>query len=476
MRIEKTVFISYRRSASKYLARAVYEHLKYEGYDVFLDYEKIDAGDFEHTILSQVDACAHFIPILTPGSTERFTAADDWFRREIERAIATRRNIVPLIVEGFDFEKARPYLTGKLATLDRYQAVRLPDDYFDEAMARLRTRFLSKPLDVIVHPVPPEMEQEVARRKAELESIPAPSTEELKAEDYFNRGYERQEAGDLAAAIEAYTTAIQLNPQYAEAYNNRGNAHDDSGDPHSAIEDYTRAIECKPDYATAHYNRGIVRKSIGDIEGALADYDRAIALKPDYAEAYTNRGNARDDSGDQQGALEDYNSALRIKPDYDIAYNNRGVVYKTLGDMDRAIADYSEAIRLNPDYAVAYNNRGSARKTQGDIDGALEDFTAAIRIDPDYALAYNNRGAILLDQEAYDAAIEDFTAAIRSSPEYIDAHYNRGLTLRRKGDARAAIPDYQRYLDLGGGQRDGDQEQVEATIRELQAALNGSNP
>ena len=315
MRVENTVFISYRRSTSKYLARAIYEHLRHEGYDVFLDYEKIDAGDFEHTILSQVDARAHFIPILAPGSMDRFDDPADWFRRGIEQAIDTRRNIVPLIVEGFDFDKARPYLVGKLSLLDKYQAVRLPDDYFDEAMTRLRTRFLSKPLEVIVHPTPPEHAPVVARLKAELEATPTPSAEELKAEDYFNRGYQKQESGDLQGAVEAYDQAIRLNPDYAVAYNNRANARDDLGDPQAAIADYTEAIRLKPDYYTAYYNRGIVRKSIDLVDEAIADYSEAIRLKPDYAEAYNNRGNALDDSGDPEGAIADYSEAIRLKPD-----------------------------------------------------------------------------------------------------------------------------------------------------------------
>lgn len=472
MRIERTVFISYRRSASKYLARAIYEHLKHEGYDVFLDYEKIDAGDFEHTILSQVDACAHFIPILTPGSVERFGDPEDWFRREIERAMDTKRNIVPLIVEGFDFNKAQPYFVGKLSLLDRYQAVRLPDDYFDEAMTRLRTRFLNKPLEVIVHPTPPEHEAVVAQLKADLESTPAPSSEELKAEDYFNRGFDKQENGDLQGAIDAYNQAIALNPNYPEAFNNRGNARDDLGDPHSAIEDYSEAIRLNPEYYTAYYNRGIVRKSIGLLEEAIADYGEAVRLKPDYAEAYNNRGNARDDNGDPDGAIDDYTEAIRLKPDYAIAYNNRGVVRKSQGDLDSAIADYNEAIRFDPEYAVAYNNRGVARKMQGDLDGAVADYTEAIRLDPDYATAFNNRGAILDNRGEYAAAIADYTEAIRCRPDYIDAHYNRGLSRKKAGELAAAIGDYQRYLDLGGGQRDGDQEQVEATIRELQAAIS----
>ena len=49
-RIEKTVFISYRRT-NFYIALAVYQDLTSHGYDVFFDYQNIDSGDFEKVIL-----------------------------------------------------------------------------------------------------------------------------------------------------------------------------------------------------------------------------------------------------------------------------------------------------------------------------------------------------------------------------------------------------------------------------------------
>ena len=45
-KIEKTVFISYRRT-NIYNALAVYQDLTKHGYDVFFDFESIDSGDFE---------------------------------------------------------------------------------------------------------------------------------------------------------------------------------------------------------------------------------------------------------------------------------------------------------------------------------------------------------------------------------------------------------------------------------------------
>ena len=87
-------------------------------------------------------------------------------------------------------------------------------------------------------------------------------------------------------------------------------------------------------------------------------------------------------------------------------------------------AEYPLARRA--DDAVPYNNRGNARRKKGDLDGAIKDYAEAIRLKPNFALAY----------------------------------YNRGLARRKKGDlanAKAAVADFQKYLDLGGGMRDGDQ-------------------
>ncbi|MET0165491.1 MAG: tetratricopeptide repeat protein [Vicinamibacterales bacterium] len=94
---------------------------------------------------------------------------------------------------------------------------------------------------------------------------------------------------------------------------------------------------------------------------------------------------------------------------------------------------YTEAIRLKPDQANAYNARANARQTQGDMDGALADYAEAIRLKPDLAIA----------------------------------HFNRGTARRKNGHLQGAVADFQKYLDLGGGFRYGDQSMVESWIREL---------
>src|ERR1700719_2928278 len=152
-RIEKTVFLSYRRTNIPW-ALAIFQNLTQHGYDVFLDYSGIASGDFERVILGNITARAHFLVLLTPSALERCDDPADWLRREIETALANQRNIGPLMVEGFGFgtPKIPSQLAGKLAALKHYNGLSIPPEYFLEAIERLRSRYLNVSLTAVLHP------------------------------------------------------------------------------------------------------------------------------------------------------------------------------------------------------------------------------------------------------------------------------------------------------------------------------------
>jgi hypothetical protein len=72
--IEKTVFLSYRRTNIPW-ALAIFQNLTQHGFDVFLDYTGIASGDFERVIIGNIIARAHFIVLLTPSALERQTGS-----------------------------------------------------------------------------------------------------------------------------------------------------------------------------------------------------------------------------------------------------------------------------------------------------------------------------------------------------------------------------------------------------------------
>jgi tetratricopeptide (TPR) repeat protein len=419
---EKTVFISYRRNVGSYIARAIFLDLRANGYDVFMDVESIDSGPFDTIILNQIEARGHFLVLLMPGAVERCAEPDDWLRHEIEYAIDKQRNIVPVLVNGFTLAGTEPFLTGKLSGLHRYNGLVLYHDYFDAGMDKLRNRFLKQPIYGKVVPTP-VIEQPVVEQKIEeVANQPAPTEEQLSAEEYFNRAYAKAQAEDREGAIADYDQAIRLNPQLAVAY----------------------------------YNRGITRYNKRDVDGAIADYDQAIRLNPRYADAYNNRGLARYSTGNVDTAMADYVQAIRLNPHLAGAHNNRGIARFKKGDVDGAIADYDQAIRLNPQLAQAHCNRGIARLSKDDLDGAIADYDQAIRLNPRYGDAYNNRAEAYFAAHQYDLALADFQQANNLFPAENMIMAGIGITHHALGQPNEAKRLWKMLLILDARYRDAD--------------------
>jgi tetratricopeptide (TPR) repeat protein len=277
--IEKTVFISYRRTNAPW-ALAVSQNLSYHGYDVFFDFSEIGSGDFERVILSNIHARAHFVVLLTPSALHRCDEAGDWLRREIETALAAKRNVVPLLLEGFHFNtpEIADKLTGSMAALKKYNAIRVPVDYFDEAMDRLQRQFLSIPLETVLHPLSMAVQEATEEQQRAAGAQPAVEKQELTALEYFEHGFKTT---SLDEKVRFYTEAIRLKPDYAEAINYRGLAREKQGDRVGAQADYDQAIQLKPGYVSALNNRARMHLAQDDLPNAQQDYDAAIRVKPE---------------------------------------------------------------------------------------------------------------------------------------------------------------------------------------------------
>ena len=72
--------------------------------------------------------------------------------------------------------------------------------------------------------------------------------------------------------------AKEHNPTCAEVYYNRGLAHAKNGELELAIENYTQAIALKPDYADAYYRRSKAWLHLGETEKAKSDMQTASKI------------------------------------------------------------------------------------------------------------------------------------------------------------------------------------------------------
>jgi tetratricopeptide (TPR) repeat protein len=285
---EKSVFISYRRSTSSALARAVFQALLQRGCNVFLDVDSINAGEFERVIVREIETRPNFVLIVSPGSLERFHHKNDWLRREFEHAQSSKRNIVPLVEESVNLNEAAGSIPTGVEKLLALNAVRIPYDFFDPAIDKLCQRFL-------VSAAPPEAKRVEAGVRnivtAKIQraiSLGTPKREELEAEKLLATAWKLRNP----ERISLYTRAISADPSSAEGYSLRALANYFEGDTNAAFADLSEAVRLKPQEPLYVNNLGVALFDLGKPLEALHHFEKAIALRPQWSTAHYNRADA----------------------------------------------------------------------------------------------------------------------------------------------------------------------------------------
>ena len=94
--------------------------------------------------------------------------------------------------------------------------------------------------------------------------------------------------------------AIAINPLDSDAWYTKGVALQiELGDMQGAVDSYSRAIEINPQYFSALFNRGLAYKSLGRLEEAKADFTTIVTLKDGVApQSLYNLGLIALDQGD----------------------------------------------------------------------------------------------------------------------------------------------------------------------------------
>ena len=128
------VFISYRRDGGYAFARLLYECLHKENISAFLDLEELRSGPFNEKLYSAIESSENFILVLPQNALDRCSSENDWLRLEIEHAIKHKKNIIPLLVNGFTFPDNLP---PSLQVLPFFNGVPVSREYFDACIEKL---------------------------------------------------------------------------------------------------------------------------------------------------------------------------------------------------------------------------------------------------------------------------------------------------------------------------------------------------
>ena len=160
------------------------------------------------------------------------------------------------------------------------------------------------------------------------------------------------ERGRYAAAVEALSRAIELQPQAAELYYNRANAYRAQERWEEAFADSIRALDRDPGNPMHYVVRGVIyRQYHKDTTNAARDFDQALELDPLSPVALLERGILYHDMRLLNDAERDIRQAMsrRASPEGVLAL---GRVLRDKGEYDKAVEAYRRALEVYPDPEV----------------------------------------------------------------------------------------------------------------------------
>ncbi len=142
------IFISYRRKGGYETAKHLYDLLTMDGYTVSFDIDTLRNGDFDTALLQRIDECTDFILILNKGAFDRtldpgFNPKNDWLRNELAYALKRNKNVIPVMLEGFDgFPEDLP---DDICKVVRKNGPKYDSYYFDDFYRKMKKSFFETP-------------------------------------------------------------------------------------------------------------------------------------------------------------------------------------------------------------------------------------------------------------------------------------------------------------------------------------------
>ncbi|MGO9610385.1 MAG: tetratricopeptide repeat protein [Verrucomicrobiia bacterium] len=194
---------------------------------------------------------------------------------------------------------------------------------------------------------------------------------EHHAESEHDLGMTLMELGKVTEAIDRFTDAARLDPDYAAAHNELGFALEQTGRLNEAIQEYEQALRLRPDRAETHYNLGNALVRAHNLDAAIREYEQVLRLQPNNREAHYNIGEILLARGRIQEAIAQYEQALRIDPAYAEAHDKLGIALAESGRLEDAITHFEQALRLEPDSAAAHNSLANALMLQAKVEQAI---------------------------------------------------------------------------------------------------------
>lgn len=313
----------------------------------------------------------------------------------------------------------------------------------------------------------PEVDPEARARLAALgyvgsfvATVSAPASDRADPKDkieLFNLMTDARESakeeGSAAKIAAMYRKVLADDPKVIDAWFNLGNVYYRAGQYEEAIEHFSKALELKPDYDLPVINMANAYRRLGKDEAALAGYEHYLTIDPKNAHVRYQIGEIYMDRGETARAEQNFRQALEINPREASARNALGVIAFTRGDRAAAEREVRAALEMKKDVRLAHYNLALFAEERNDLATAEAEYRKELELHPNAYKAAFNLGRLyerLGNPTAQIAALKQSVEQNPAFPEgklflakaYLDAGTNlaEATELARQAIARGPQP------------------------------------
>lgn len=291
-------------------------------------------------------------------------------------------------------------------------------------------------------------------QRARMNDQPTSNTQALSAYWRGRALMERRDLkGSIAAATQAFTEAITLDPEFALAHAAIGEAYwqayvqsRDQEWARKATEAGLNALRLAPDLPQVRYTLAVTLAGTGKLDVAVDELLRALALQPNFDDARRQLGQVLARQGKVDEAVVEFERAIALRPTAWGSWSAMGVSLFQAARYREAADAFIRVTQLQPDNFFGFQQLGAAYQNLGDYPLALQNYQRALEIRPN-PQAYSNVGVIHHLRGEYAAAVAAYQRALELRPNSHITWRNLGDSYRRMSRTRDADSAYQRAIE-----------------------------